>query len=532
MSTREVERDLYEYHQVTDFSDVSSKRSSANNRSFQESSYANTATNSSANNSNREIAGLNLDNIVPDQTTSPRESQKTIGISSKFFVDNELGMDEGYAWIVDIGSFFVQFFIVGTIFSFGVFMPIYVDYFNASQSAVSWAGSLSSFLMVFLGLLIGAFDDRYGNNNMIFVSAILTALGYFLASYSTELWHLYLTQGVIVGLGYSAGNVSAVSIVGQWFKVHRALAVGIAVAGAGLGQFTMSLVLNSIINQFGWRGALQIVALINLIGLTLCGCIIRRRLPTSHHLIIINNCFDFLHNKRFMLLACSQLVYQLGMFVPYSYIPIYAESKGISKSNAVLILSLSGVSNALGRIFIGELADLFGRIPMLILSMVSAGIVTICWLSCDTFNSLLAFGIVYGFCGGGTISLLPSIAVDILGMKKVSQVVGLLYTICSPGSLLSTPIAGFVYDAYGSYDPMIILTACFMFAAALIVILQEVFKEYLEGDLPTINDDQQLQQTEEDNKTNPDKHFDDAQRNALEEGKLPNIVVLMEEKKV
>ncbi len=395
----------------------------------------------------------------------------SIHISSKFFVDDEVGMDMGYAWVVDFASFFVQFFIVGTVFSFGVFMPIYVEYFQTNQASVAWAGSISSFLMVALGLVVGGLDDRYGNNYMVLVGAVLTALGYFLASFSTELWHLYVTQGLIVGVGYSAGNVSAVSIVGQWFKKNRALAMGIAVAGAGLGQFTISMVLNSIINSMGWRGALRFLALFNLIGLTICGLIIRRRLPTNHHLVILANSYEFLSNVRIVLLACASLTYLLGMFVPYAFLPLYAEAHGIARSRAVLILSVSGLSNALGRIAIGKMADKFGRIQMLLVSIISSAIITFCWQYCRTFSSLLAFGLIYGFCGGGSISLTPSIAVDILGVKKVSAVVGLMYTVASPGNLLAAPIAGFMYQAYGSYQPMIVLAASFMIVAAAITFI-------------------------------------------------------------
>lgn len=419
------------------------------------------------------IEEANSDNkiVISEKESSIEPSSKqsvdpSIGasISSKFFVDDEKGMDSGAAWTVDAASFFVQFFVVGTVFSFGVFMPIYVEAFNAPQSSVAWVGSIGSFIMVAFGLVIGAFDDRYGNSKLILIGAFLSSAGYLLASFSTELWHLYVTQGFISGLGYSACFISAVSIVGQWFKKHRGLAVGIAVAGSGLGQFTISLVLGALINSLGWRTTLQILALVNLVGLITCSALITRRLPTAHHLVIVGNSLEFLQNANFMCLIFGYFIYILGMFVPYTYLVIYAESKGVSRNNAVLILSITGITNAIGRIIIGELADMVGKLNMLKISMICGCISTFCWLSCDNFNSIMVYGVVYGFFGGGAVSLLPSIAADILGVKKISTLVGFLYTFTSPGNLLSTPIAGFMFTAYQSYDSMIILTACFMLA--------------------------------------------------------------------
>jgi MFS family permease len=142
--------------------------------------------------------------------------------------ETEEGSDGGYGWIVVSAVFFVHVFVVRPIYSFGIFYRVYLDYFEASESSVAWIGSIGAGLLGALGFLTGKLADTYGNSKTIFVGGLLISAGFFLASFSTELWQLYLTQGIITGAGYSCAYIPAVAVVGPWFKKYRALALGIA----------------------------------------------------------------------------------------------------------------------------------------------------------------------------------------------------------------------------------------------------------------------------------------------------------------
>jgi MFS family permease len=263
-----------------------------------------------------------VDSTTTTSTPEVKKSQKTfatsikdafISISSKRFVDNEVGVDSEYAWVVDMACFVVQFFVIGNFFSFGVFLPVYVDAFNSNQQSVAWVGSIGSFLSSFLGILTGALSDRIGNERVILMSGLLIGLGFFTASWATELWHLYLTHGFITGVGYSCGFISSVSVTGQWFKRYRGLAVGITMGGAGIGQFGMSQIAGKLIANLGWRSALRYLALINVTSLVLTSFVIRRRLPRSRHLFNMKNESEFLQNKNFLTLTFGYLFFIFGM---------------------------------------------------------------------------------------------------------------------------------------------------------------------------------------------------------------------------
>ena len=275
--------------------------------------------------------------------------------------------DGGYGWVNVIASFFVHVFVLGNIYSFGVFFPVYVDTFGASQAAVSWIGSVSLGLMTGLGAYSGKWADLYGNNRVVFLGGLLIGIGYFLASYSTKIWHLYLTQGFVVGVGYSLSFVAGISVVSQWFVKRRGLALGLAVAGSGFGQVIMSLITATLITHMGWESTLRYLALINVVGLSICAFFIKRLVPcvaqsptnpgadaspgSNPGAVAVHtdngsaqSSLRYFSDRKFNLLYFGLLTAVLGMMMPFVYLPQYAMAHGISYNRAVFLLSVMGIS--------------------------------------------------------------------------------------------------------------------------------------------------------------------------------------------
>lgn len=391
----------------------------------------------------------------------------------------------GYGWVVVAASFIIHLLVLGNIYSFGVLFPIYIDVFQQSQGAVAWVGSISAGLMTGLGSYSGAWADQFGNSRIIFVGGILVSVGFLLASFSTELWHLYVTQGFIAGVGYSLAFISGVSVVGQWFTTNRGLAVGIAVAGSGLGQFALSLVTGVLVSKYNWRATLRILALIDIIGLTACAIAIKRFLPLTKR----NNAESslvYFKDTNFKYLYTSAVVSTLGLFMPYTHLPKYAQLHGVSTGGAIIILSIMGISSACGRVLIGYAADVFGKLAMLMLCMVVGGISTLCWIGCTIFPTMMVYGVVYGFFAGGVISLFPTVCAELYGIKKIGSVVGLLYTGTAFGNLLAAPIAGFFHDGTHSYTGPIALAGGLLLSASFFVYMVDPRRQYIPAELPTV----------------------------------------------
>lgn len=420
--------------------------------------------------------------------------------------------DGGYGWVNVVASFFVHVFVLGNIYAFGVFFPIYMETFNASQAAVAWVGSVSLGLMAGLGVYAGSWADVYGNNIVVFIGGLLIGSGYFLASFSTELWHLYLSQGFVVGMGYSMSFVAGISVVGQWFQKKRGLALGLTVAGSGFGQIVMSLLTAGLITTVGWKITLRYLALINFVGLSLCALFIKRflplvpatptrmgdmcccgagtsnKIPKSESGSVANDTvanpsnltskpppqssLRYFGDKRFVLLYFGLLVAVMGMMMPFVYLPQYAIAHGISYGRAVFLLSIMGISSILGRVSIGHAADFYGRLLMLRLCMFVAGVSTLFWQLCNEYYSMAIYAAIYPAFAGGLISLIPAVSADEFGTEDLGTVMGLLYTSTALGNVFSAPTGGFLYEVYGSYGlPITVSGVCLIMGSVLIAFI-------------------------------------------------------------
>ena len=105
------------------------------------------------------------------------------------------------AWLQVVGSFLVFSNLWGFTFAFGSFQSYYeLEYLtNESSSSISWIGTMSTFLLIVVGVISGPLFDLGYFRSMLFVGAATETVGVFLMSLSTKYWHIFLTQGVVLG---------------------------------------------------------------------------------------------------------------------------------------------------------------------------------------------------------------------------------------------------------------------------------------------------------------------------------------------
>lgn len=425
--------------------------------------------------SSKKVSATAVEFIASVSSKSIKSARSAVSKASVQSI-TDLIPDGGFGWVVAVSCFFVQFLVFGTVFSFGVYYPVYISAFHGTQASVAWIGSIGGFIMSTFGTVSGSLADRYGNDKIVGVGSLFIGLGMFLASFCSEMWQMYLTQGVITGIGYSLSFIPSISVVGQWFTEHRGLAVGIAVAGGGLGQFIISMITGSLLASYGWRTTIRIMALINFIGLMAASFGVKRLLPCTSSIRSAVS-FELLNDSNVRFLCLTMLGNSLAMFMPYSVLPIYCQQQGLSTNQSVFILSIVGIASAVGRFSSGFAADYLGKIPMMQLASFVTGISTFSWMACKNFSSLLSYAIIFGFFGGGVISLVPSVAAEVAGVKQMGAVIGLVYTLTGVGILLSAPISGFLHDAYGNYYPSISVDAGFFMISTFFLLFIRRKKE-------------------------------------------------------
>ncbi|XP_015176547.1 PREDICTED: monocarboxylate transporter 12 [Polistes dominula] len=164
---------------------------------------------------------------------------------------------------------------------------------------------------------------------------------------------------------------------------------------------------------------------------------------------------SLLKNPMFILFTFSNFCTSIGFNVPYIYLLPQAEERGINKSLASYLLAIIGVANTLGRIILGYVSDKpwINRLLVYNICLTICGAATLFSTLCTNFYTFAFYCIVYGFTAGAYVGLTSVILVDLLGLSRLTNSFGLLLLFQGFASLLGPPIAGWLYDGLGSYDP-------------------------------------------------------------------------------
>ncbi|KAA0711104.1 Monocarboxylate transporter 12-B [Triplophysa tibetana] len=182
--------------------------------------------------------------------------------------------DGGWGWMIVAGCFLTTVCTRGVTRCVSIFFVEFQTYFSRDYSATAWIHSLldcTTMLCAPLGSYIG---NRLSSRIAIIIGGILSSAGLLLSSLATSLEFLYLTLGVVTGLGFALSYTPAIAMVGSYFTERKALAYGISMSGSGIGTFILAPVVQLLIERFSWRGALLILG--GLVShLCVCGALMR-----------------------------------------------------------------------------------------------------------------------------------------------------------------------------------------------------------------------------------------------------------------
>ncbi|KAG5309786.1 MOT14 protein, partial [Acromyrmex insinuator] len=168
--------------------------------------------------------------------------------------------DGGWGWVVVLASLIISMIADGISFSFGLLYIEFLHEFGASKSKTAWIGSLFMAVPLLSGPIMSALVDRYGCRNMTIVGGLISGLGFILSIFSNTIEIMYLTFGVIAGLGLGLCYVTAVVSIAFWFDKKRTLAVGLGACGTGIGTFVYAPITTYLIKEYGWRGTCLLLA--------------------------------------------------------------------------------------------------------------------------------------------------------------------------------------------------------------------------------------------------------------------------------
>lgn len=402
-------------------------------------------------------------------------------------------------WVVVAAAHIALFVAFGVTYSFAAFFAALQTEFGAARADVSLVFAISGFLYFLIGAFAGPVADRFGPRRVTVFGLVMLALGLAAAARAPSLSVLYVTYSVGVGVGVGCMYVPVVGAVQPWFTRRRSVASGVAVAGIGLGTLVVPLCAAWLIESFGWRNALDVMALGALVFGGIAVALVDND-PTRHGLgpdgtiavapmgdergsqaspreaslrhagprhappgVLLR---DALRMPKFWIKYAAIVCCSLGMFIPFVHLVPYARDVGQSERAGVLLMGLIGVGSLVGRFGLAGLGDRMPRAALHVSVYLGMAAMLAVWLGSSSVFALGFFALVFGAFYGGFVALQPALVMDYYGARNVAGIIGLLYTGAGVGNLLGPWLAGLAFDWQRSYNLPILVSIGFMLVAA------------------------------------------------------------------
>ncbi|CAO3671077.1 unnamed protein product [Rhizopus stolonifer] len=366
--------------------------------------------------------------------------------------------DGGYGWVIAACGFLSNFVMFGVSAVWGVFSNAYATGVLEGKATTLELMGVGSLMIVMLNIFspVGPLCARLGINVVMGIGTVLMALGIILAGFSTEVWHLYLTMGLVFGFGSSLVYMSNVSAIPQWFTTRRGTAMGISSAGSGFGGLAISPMVTSLVARYGLPWAHRIIGLMAFAICAIASCLIRTRLPPGTEKMPIKSPIKpkMLKDIDFVIMLFGVVIALFGYLIPLYYLPTYARSFGVDSTQSSNLVGVACAMNAIGRLILGYFADRIGRLNMFTLASIFSGLICmILWPFAKTYETMMAFAVLFGFTCGIYYTLAAPITASVVGAENVSAGLSILFIVSSAAALgppmssaiqMATPDHGFI----------------------------------------------------------------------------------------
>lgn len=386
---------------------------------------------------------------------------------------NMAEVDGEWKWAVVVASFFVQFIICGISYSIGIFHMVFQDIFEHDHFDTSWVGSILLYVTALTSVVLRCFMSQYGYRISVMLGGVISAIGLGLGMFVTELFHVYLTFGVLTGIGFGLACTPSIMAIEQYFYHERFQALSIVMGGVGAGIITFPIAIRYLLEYAAWRGTLLILSGVAL-NLCVCGAIMFPVAKRRHiSLMPLLSCLP-LRNVVFHGMCIANLFWSFGSTIIYLYLPSYAMYFGTDFGTAGFLISCIGMSAFMARMvfaFMGHNSALDDMTSLL--CSVGLGIVVtgICPLLIDDYAGQIGFAILFGFYSGYWTTFLQQATRELVGPEYLAMGNGYLSFMIALGSLLGGPSAGLLIQEESEFEYAFYLAGASLLFSSVIMLL-------------------------------------------------------------
>lgn len=379
---------------------------------------------------------------------------------------------------------------------------------GASLPELQITFSILIVVQTFLSPWQGVLVDRFGPRLLLSIGVLVTGLSWILAAQASSLTTLYLTYGLLGGVGTGIVYVGVIGHMVQWFPDKRGLATGLVAAGYGVGALLTTFPIATVLRESTYEDALTRFGLIfGIVGLVAAQGLRRpdagwqmawnqraRAVTRVSTTSIDLSPIQMLGTRIFWLMFVMMTMMSTTGLMVTSQMGAFTRDFGMASVLVwglpllPLALSLDRITNGATRPFFGWVSDRYGRENTMLIAFALEGTAMTLWLLSREHAVLfvLLSGLVF-FGWGEIFSLFPSTLTDTFGTRHATANYGCLYMAQGIGSVLGGPVAALLHDSTGSWIPVfaVIIAMDFTTAALAIGVLKPMRQRWLAAALIT-----------------------------------------------
>ncbi len=379
-------------------------------------------------------------------------------------------------WVI-AGAAFVMQLALGAVYAWSVFLPKVMDLYHVSKVS---ANATFSITLVALGITAGFggyLNNRFGPRTIAMVAGTLYGLGIFLASFvSPNITLLYLTYGVIGGIGIGLGYIVALAMLIKWFPDRRGFITGLAVAGFGGGAAITAPIASYVLLPSLKLNTTFLVLGIVYFVIVVAAAQFYRRAPDGYapagwtpsvQQQTVRSTREYrlgeaLSSPRwYVLWLILALNVTAGAALISVAAPLARDFTGVALTTASALVVTISIFNGIGRLFWGWVSDFIGR-PFTFLSLFVI--------------QIIAFALM-PLIGQGQFALLfipasgtmPAFAADFFGPRNAGTIYGVMLTAWSAGA-----IAGPILIASVDFRTALYIIAVIMAVSTILPLVARV----------------------------------------------------------
>jgi len=388
----------------------------------------------------------------------------------------------GNRWVVAVAGIVMQV-ALGAVYAWSVFRDPLIAAYGWTIPQVTLTFTIAILTLGFAAFAGGLWMARVGPRTVAMTAGILYGIGVMGASFTGgQLPLLYLTYGLLGGIGLGLGYIVPVATLVKWFPDRRGFITGLAVAGFGAGALVTAPLATRLIQTVGVSQTFLVLGAIYLI-MVVAASFFMRNPPANYRPAGWEPTAAVARNRAggqytlgqalrtwqwYALWLVLFLNVNAGISILSQAAPMAVEITGVTAIVAAGMVSILSIANGSGRFLWAWLSDAIGRKWVFLAMFLIQAVAFFLLPRTVAFAVFTALAFVILLCYGGGFGTMPAFAADYFGEQNVGSIYGLMLTAWGLGSVPGPLIMANIRETTGAYTTALYMLSALMLVSAVV----------------------------------------------------------------